>query len=536
MKITKITIQGFRAFDEPFEVDLGDGKNLLLYGENGSGKSSIQFALKQFFEERGADVSRDRNIFSAPARDPLVRVHLCGQDASGAIHDRDFEWTTAAHPLPVPSTSPPHPVTPAERSLLVDAARRSGFLDYRVLLRTSLFARPLPRQRNNNDYHRRAYAQDSEDVAEQIFDVVTWVLLDGVRMPVAGGHEATIGELIRGVWEKNPKSRHQHIVAAGEDAINEFNEGFGALLPGLEERVARLLEYFEGHDLEVTFEWQPLIWNRDLLRIENASLLPRIVFRGEELRQEDGRNFHVILNEARLSALALCVYFAGIQLSDTDSGNPEHPRFLVLDDALIGLELQNRIPVLRILSSPEFQHYQIFLLSHDRVWYDLARGYLPTTSNWMHRELIADHANGQLVPRIRGSVDDLRRAQDHLDNGDLRAAAVYARAAFETRLQNVCNDKGVKVAYKRNQNDLKVEHLWRAILDRQREREERRNNGETNVADFIPQILVSDVEIMRSNVLNQLSHSSPPSLVRAEVQTAISTIQALRNHPFPRAR
>jgi Fe-S cluster assembly ATPase SufC len=41
MKITRIRLQGIRAFDEPFELDLAGGKNLLLHGANGSGKSSI---------------------------------------------------------------------------------------------------------------------------------------------------------------------------------------------------------------------------------------------------------------------------------------------------------------------------------------------------------------------------------------------------------------------------------------------------------------------------------------------------------------
>lgn len=57
MKITKISVQSFRAFDEPFELDLDGGRNLLLHGENGSGKSSIYVALKRFFEERGDDIA-----------------------------------------------------------------------------------------------------------------------------------------------------------------------------------------------------------------------------------------------------------------------------------------------------------------------------------------------------------------------------------------------------------------------------------------------------------------------------------------------
>src|SRR5690606_32667160 len=103
MKITKISLQGFRAFDSSFELDLEGGKNLLLHGENGSGKSSIFTALKRFFEERGDDVDKHRNLFSPDDRTSHVRIHIKGTDASGTAHDQEFHWDVAdGHPLPVP--------------------------------------------------------------------------------------------------------------------------------------------------------------------------------------------------------------------------------------------------------------------------------------------------------------------------------------------------------------------------------------------------------------------------------------------------
>lgn len=42
--IKKIVLQNFKAFNGVNEIDL-DGKHLLLYGENGSGKSSIYWGL-----------------------------------------------------------------------------------------------------------------------------------------------------------------------------------------------------------------------------------------------------------------------------------------------------------------------------------------------------------------------------------------------------------------------------------------------------------------------------------------------------------
>mgnify|MGYP003397697663 CR=1 FL=1 len=52
--ISKITIDGFKAFPQKFELNL-DGKNLLMYGENGSGKSSIYYALHALLQSQCKD-------------------------------------------------------------------------------------------------------------------------------------------------------------------------------------------------------------------------------------------------------------------------------------------------------------------------------------------------------------------------------------------------------------------------------------------------------------------------------------------------
>jgi wobble nucleotide-excising tRNase len=118
---------------------------------------------------------------------------------------------------------------------------------------------------------------------------------------------------------------------------------------------------------------------------------------------------HQFLNEARLSAVATCLFLAGVLLSDNDYSNPDYPRFLVLDDSLIGLDLQNRLPVLRLLTSKAFKNYQIFLLTHDRVWFDIARGHVREQDGWLHWELLADESTGKLVPRGKAAQSDLEQ-------------------------------------------------------------------------------------------------------------------------------
>ena len=56
MRITKIEIKNFRAFYGMYQLDLHKaGKNLLVYGENGSGKTSLYQALKIFLESSDGD-------------------------------------------------------------------------------------------------------------------------------------------------------------------------------------------------------------------------------------------------------------------------------------------------------------------------------------------------------------------------------------------------------------------------------------------------------------------------------------------------
>lgn len=528
MKISRIELQSFRAFDEPFVLDLGDGKNLLLHGENGSGKSSIYLALKRFFEERGDDIAKHRNHFSPAARTPHVRVHIKGNDASGTHYDQNVSWDVSdGHPLPVPANPDAAPIPAALRSILVDGARRAGFLDYRMMLRTHLLASPLSRSNKGPRFHNSIYGETSNGLEAQLFDLVSLVILEGVRVTTAGGGESTLGDLMRKVWENRPAYRFETSLTPANAHTRAFNDAFNAKLPELEAKLAEFLAHFEGHQLSIRFRRISLAWDKPTLELKGAELIPEITFRGVPVTDH-----HQFLNEARLSAIATCLFLAGVHLSDNDYGNPSYPRFLVLDDTLIGLDLQNRLPVLHILTSAAFTNYQIFLFTHDRVWFDLARGHLPENSGWLHRELIADEDTGHLIPRQKSSQSDIETAKKHLGNCDLKAAAVYARSAFEWKLRKVCEARGIKVPFKPDADKVGAGALWDEIAQRQRTREAQRAAG-SNVLDFVPPALESAVDVMRSTVLNKLSHTGASGLVPSEVATAITTVESVLVHGFP---
>jgi energy-coupling factor transporter ATP-binding protein EcfA2 len=529
MKITRIELQNFRAFDEPFELDLDGGKNLLLHGENGSGKSSIYFALKRFFEERGDDIAQHANHFVTNNRDGLVRIHLQGIDSTGNQIDQDFDWTpTTGHPLAIPQSPATAAITPGVRSMLVDGARRAGFLDYRAMLRTHLVSAPLSRSNRGPQYQNAIYDADSFGLEAQLFDLVSLVVLSGVRVPTGVGGETTIGTLMRQVWGRRPTSRHWYRLDPANEAANAFNRAFNGILPQLLNKVGEFLNYFGNHGLSIKFREVALAWDKPSLQLKGAELIPDITFRDVPIQ-----NHNLFLNEARLSALSICLFLAGVYLCDNDYAARSYLRFLFLDDALIGLDLQNRIPVLRILSSDTFKNFQIFLYTYDQAWFELAKGYLPTANGWLHLDLIADDSSGKLIPRQKSSETDLVKARRHLAEGDLPAAAVHARAAFEWKLRNVCENRAIKVKFKKDIKEVTADDLWQAIKDRQVERVEHKKTH-PNAPDFLPPQLADDVDAIRSTVLNQLSHAGTPGFVRDDVLTALTTIEAVHNWRFPK--
>lgn len=527
MRITKITIEGFRAFDAPFELDLGAGKNLLLHGENGAGKSSIYLALKRFFEQRGDNIATHRNHFSPAARNPNVTIHVKGVDSAGSVFDRDVYWTMeGTHPLCVPATTTPEPLLQEQRQTLVDGAYRAGFLDYRAMLRTHLLSGPLPRSSAAAAAHKAIYGANSDGLERQLFDLVTRVILAGTYVTVSGGGVERIGDLIDKVWKSTPDTWRKGKLEAANYHANRFNAGFNSKLQELQSKLTEFLNYFDNHGLEIEFPAVSLAWDESTRALVGAELKPQVTFRGKVVSDH-----HQFLNEARLSTIAICLFLSGVALADNDTTNPNLPRYLALDDALVGLDLQHRLPIIEILRSDTFKNHQVFLFTYDRVWFDLARAHLPEGSGWYHRELQADESTGILVPKLKASMSDLKMARHHLAKGDLKASAVYARSAFEWKIRKACNDCHIKIAYNVDASKVDTNNLWTSIIERQSEAEMKRQS-DPGQADFISRSLIADVDMIRSTVLNKLSHAGSSSLVAAEVKFAIDTLEKLIAHNF----
>ena len=121
MRITEIEIKNFRAFYGAYQIDLHKaGKNLIVYGENGSGKTSLYQALKRFLEssEGGHQFKPYQNIFNSD--EGYIKLHFRADVQS---KQDTYEWSEIVK-------------DETNDELIIEASKAKGFLDYKALLET----------------------------------------------------------------------------------------------------------------------------------------------------------------------------------------------------------------------------------------------------------------------------------------------------------------------------------------------------------------------------------------------------------------
>lgn len=504
MKINTVALTDFRAFPGPQPTTFKlDGKNLLVYGENGSGKSSLFYALREFFCPDIHSIDTFKNRFTA-ASGGICSVDLAFSDGTRAI------WSGRSRQV-IPSS---------KQNDLQGACLRASTLDYRAILDTNYL----------HNFGGAPYltAADDFNMAAQprrinLFRVAVDSLLGGFRVTPPGG--AVTQTTIRDLW-KGVERQTQRI---GEDAISTpqsvnractaLNQGLTTALQQLNPFLQPLLDALGYSDLIVgnlSFGGLTPVHNRLRNKRYFGGQTLWLDVRFRSINPDEPQNF---LNEARLSALGLAIYLAG-RLALVQSAPPDALKLLVLDDVLIGLDQSNRIPVLDVLES-RFKDWQIVLLTHDRLWFETARVRADLSGEWNVVELYASHeADTCYRPTsVTGKADVveeyLDRADRHLAASDWRASAVYARSAFEMWLKIQCAKHDVPIRFSLEPRKLDSNIYFTAL-----EGWAAHKHAKPALAGVLKLLA-----LYRDTVFNPGSHSYPTSMSGGELRAAI---QAMR--------
>ena len=343
MRIQKIEITNFKAFLGTHTIKAG-GKNLFIYGENGSGKSSLYYALKDFFQSsiEDIDLTELENAFVKTAQKGKTAIKVTFKpNSQGQNRDEAYGFNASVNATRT-----------AGDTSIRDGNKLKSFLTYKHLL---------------------AIHHLKKDDAINLFDLLVEGVLKHFKYSLTGGKE--LGELWTDVKVTTAKPTGKSFPinqkkAEVKAAIKAFNDAFGELFkPDSPEYILKharpILEKFK-HNIEVILKFPQLRPNSEFNGIEGAEVQVDLKYAGVVVPKP-----HLFLNEARLSAIALSIYLGMIKRHV--QGIP--CKILFLDDVFIGLDIANRLPLLEILET-EFPEYQIFITTYDKPWFEYARGFL----------------------------------------------------------------------------------------------------------------------------------------------------------------
>jgi energy-coupling factor transporter ATP-binding protein EcfA2 len=374
---------------------------LLIYGENGSGKSSLFRALKDFFNSAlNTDLAFQKNLFyNSDDNEEQPYVNITLEDESECSFSAETAKTNT-HTIPV----------------IAKASIVKGFVGYRDLLQLHF------RQYNNQPDLFSFFLGQTGLFADMI-----------LPSPLQPANKTSYKDL----WGKIQNTKVQN-------DISDYNTNVYAQFLELEDRANMLLKYFQK-ECNLKIEYNEM-------ELQGGNLVPPSISLKIKLFEKELPEHEEVLNEARLTALAISVYLAYVLgLPATDL------RILFLDDIFIGLDMTNRIPLLEILTKDEFddgtsfRDFQIFLTTYDREWFNVAKPYL---KGWEKTEFYVDnHSSSIDRPLIKKSGSHEERAWFYLIQGDYPACANYLRKAFEQKLRDILPENMLHSGFSTSNND-----------------------------------------------------------------------------------
>lgn len=367
VRIERIKISNYKFFHGDFKLAV-NGKNLLMYGENGSGKSSVYRALEYLAKTQFKSITKDKNIFSG-ATEPSIEFGF--SNGKEIIIDSDLET------LPEPF------------NFLRGLSVFIPLLDYKKLLKA---------------HYSSAGNGDSVNVYAMLWEI----------------------------FKDYPYKEKKKI-----SEITDFTERFdalktivnGDLLGGINTLIGFFDKDFKIIKFHFKVEATPDNRPEPTVTIE-------IDFRDNPIER-----YHQFLNEARLSALAISIYFASIRklLGSLDR---DCLKILALDDLLISLDMSNRFHLLDILKT-KFADFQIFFFTHDKELFEIYKNKM----DWEKYEIYPDEADGIPKPLLKPHESEIKRAKAYFDKKELDVCAMLLRKEFERFLHACLPPEGQRNKY-----------------------------------------------------------------------------------------
>ena len=211
------------------------------------------------------------------------------------------------------------------------------------------------------------------------------------------------------------------------------------------------------------------------------------------------------LSESHLNSLGVVLFLANARIFNKKA------KFLVLDDIVTSFDTSHRRRLLRLLRD-EFSDWQIIILTHENIWFDIIKKEM-AQHGWLFHEVRSDDANGILLensPATLKEIIEQKKGKEDVTN-DLRKL-------LELVLKNICHALEVKVAFRFN--DINEKRMADEMISQLR----------STLKDKSPDLLKTQIfsDLAGSALIaNLVSHDNPDKIVGADIDVLLEDIEKL---------
>lgn len=213
------------------------------------------------------------------------------------------------------------------------------------------------------------------------------------------------------------------------------------------------------------------------------------------------------LSESHLNSLGVVLFLANALIFNKQA------RFLVLDDIVTSFDINHRRRLLRLLKE-EFADWQILILTHESVWFDLIKREMGQ-AGWLFHEVSADNDNGILLENSPSTLRALiaqKKGKEDVTN-DLRKL-------LEVILKDVCHALEVKVTFRFN--ELNEKRMPEELLS------QLRSTLKAKSPDLVDHSVFSDLA-GSTLIANLGSHDNQEKIVGGDIDVFLEDIDKLIN-------
>ena len=402
-KINKITLSNFKFFGKEDSINL-DGKHLLLYGENGSGKSSIYWGLYTLLESAMKDSVDVQKYFEPDNAESLVNIY------AQRIIDAQTQIEHAYSYINIETDNNQIYSLSLLRNNVCgvpgvqESRKASDFINYQSIYKFQDF--------------RNSKTPDLYEVfVHSVLPYVNFASIEFKGRPLSNAGDmwknymegpGTIhnqkGDVIQ-VYKNSPAytqflnfERHFH---------REFIRLIDFINNAAQENVRKL-----GYDIEFHLEFIPATHKKgDSKYYYTPFQINLIITKYNNVPVHINRP-QTFLNEAKMSAIATAIRLSVIDFR-INSIAEDALKVLILDDLMISLDMSNRNQLLKLLLKEYTTNYQLIFLTHDRSLFDCVMNHLSEddlSKEWSILEMYETAMGNMRRPVIQSYLSPLSKA------------------------------------------------------------------------------------------------------------------------------